>query len=234
MTSLLHIASASLLVLATTHARAEDESRKITVTGTAVVRSVPDVIVWKISTTDQDPELNTAKKSSDAKLRAILGLREELAIAPEDVQTGHLRIRKVYERDRQNNQQEFKYFEVTREVTIKQRDLKRFDEYLTKLTSAAEMDLEFSFESTRYHELRRMTQVEAVRVAREKAKTMVEELGAKLGEVLTIEEPEPTYQSWASNRAFTNPSSPEDSSSGTFAPGAIEIQVSVRVAFAIV
>ncbi len=234
------LGTAGLLVLIGTanDASADEPTPMVTVTGTAVVRTVPDVIVWKIETEDNDPELAKAKKASDDKLRAILGLREELGIKVEDVQTGYLSVRKIYERDRQGNRREFKHFTVTRKVTIKQRDLKRFDEYLGKLLASAEMEVQFSFESSRYHELRSKTRLQAVSAAKKKAAAMVEALDAKLGKVHTIEEPEPSGylgQNWASNMAYVNPESPspEDSAGGTFAPGAIEIKVSVRVAFAI-
>ena len=212
------------------------EARRVTVSGTAVTTTVPDVIVWRLTTKDFDKSLLAAKKQSDGKLRAVLGLQEELGVRPEDLQTGRLSIRKEYERDRSGNQGAFKHFAVTRDVTLKQRDLKRFDEYLTKFVSSAELDVDFSFESSRVHDLRRETRLQAVRVAKEKAAAMTAELGAKLGKVLSIEEHgrAPSYSNFMSNTAIVDPSGREaDVISGTFAPGSVQVRISVQVTFGI-
>ena len=79
--------------------------------------------------------------------------------------------------------------------------------------------------------------LEAVEAAREKAAAMTELLGAKLGRVLGIAEPkEPWSSSYsnASNHVFaTQRRAESDEAPGTFAPGAIEIKVSVEVGFEI-
>ncbi len=219
-------------------AEPEKPTRAVSVAGTAVTRTVPDIIVWHVTTSDYDKDLLRAKESSDKKLKAVLALKDELAVKPEDLQTGHLSIRREYHRDAHGHRTEFKHFAVTRNVTLKQRDLKRFDEFLTKLVSAAEMEVRFNFESSRIHELRADTRLKALRVARDKAEAMTRELGTKLGKVLTIDELRPSDRSreWAgSNIAFTAAGDRPavDVASGTFAPGAIEVQITVYAAFEI-
>lgn len=216
---------------------AGSEARTISVTGTAVTRTMPDTIVWHISTSDFDRDLVSAKESNDRKLTAILGLRDGLKIDKEDLETGHLSIRREYEYDERGHQKAFKHFAVTRSVTIRQRNVNRFDEFFTKLVSSAEMEVSLTFESSRLHELRAETRLKALRIAREKAEAMVKELGAKLGKVIRIDEHQPTGQPFGpmSNAAFIDPGSvPEvDTTGGTFAPGAIEVRVTVYVTFAI-
>ena len=116
----------------------ENMTRTVSVSGTAVTRTVPDIVVWQLTIMELDKSLITAKESSDEQLKTILGLKDELGIQLEDMQTGRLSIRKEYERDRYGNRKEFKHFVVTRSVTIRQRDLKRFDEYLDGLTKGKE------------------------------------------------------------------------------------------------
>ncbi len=217
----------------------EEAERKVTVTGTVVTMTVPDVITWSLATTDFDRNLLKAKEQSDKKLQAILGLKNDLGIKDEDLQTGQVSIQKVYERNREGNQGNFKHFAVTRAVSIKQRDLKRFDEYLTKLVTVAEVDLNFSFESSRLVELRKQTRLQALTAAKEKAEAMTKALGAKVGKVLTIEE-DPEAAQWISSSHMENQIDIDaagrrasDLTSGTFAPGSIEVRVAVRVAFAI-
>jgi uncharacterized protein YggE len=229
--------SVLLVGIAASASAAEEAQRRVTVTGTAVTMTVPDVIRWSLTTSDFDRNLLKAKEKSDRKLQAILGLRNDLGIKDEDMQTGQVSIQKVYERDRQGNQGAFLHFAVTREVSIRQRDLKRFDEYLTKLVSVAEVDLSFSFETSRFTELRKQTRLQALAAAKEKAEAMTQALGARVGRVLTIEEEEPERERWSTRSQNIEIDEggrrASDLTSGTFAPGSIEVRVAVRVAFAI-
>jgi uncharacterized protein len=220
--------------------------RTVPVTGTAVSQVVPDIIVWQIATTDFDKSLLKAKDNSDAKLKAILKLREELGVKPEDLQTGYLSIEKEYERGLNGERGPFRQFAVRRKVTIRQRDLKRFDEYLSKLVGAAEIDVSFGFESSRFAEIRAENRVKALHIAKEKAEVMTRELGAKLGKVLSVHEDSPQQPQQMSE--WTNANSPNhggvsvsyadadrpaDVTSDTFAPGALEIRVAVDAVFEI-
>lgn len=211
--------------------------RTISVTGTTVTRSAPDVINWHISTTDHDKDLVRAKQLSDANMKKILALREQLEINPGDLQTGHLNIQKIYNRDERGHSTSFRHFQVTRQVTIKQRDLGRFDEYLTALVGSAELEASFSFESTSIHELRQETRLKAITIAKEKAEAMTAALGVKLGRVLTIEEhlPQSSMQSLTSNsaRIHGGENLPVDVATGTFVPGSIDTKISVHVTFEI-
>lgn len=217
--------------------------RTITVAGTAVTKVVPDMVVWHVNTQDCNPILVTAKESSDQKLKSILGLKQELGLKDEDLQTGWLSIEREYHRDAHGNRTEFKHFTVRRSVTIKQRDISRFDEFLSRLVGSAEMEVSFELQSSRIHELRADTRLKAVSLARGKAEAMTNELGAKLGKVLTISEfrPDATTSSWPQQWANSNamwaapePSALEvDVASGTFAPGSIEIRVTVYATFEI-
>lgn len=74
--------------LSTVAADEKKETRRIAVTGTAAVMTAPDAVIWDITTADHDKNLVAAKEKSDAKLKAILGLREALGVKLEDVHTG--------------------------------------------------------------------------------------------------------------------------------------------------
>ena len=97
----------------------EPEPRSVAVTGTAVTRAVPDTIVWNIRTTDNDPDLRAAKQASDATAKQILTLRDVLGLKAQDIQSGRLSIQKVYHRDRQGNQLDFRHFSLTRSFTVR-------------------------------------------------------------------------------------------------------------------
>ncbi len=97
------------------------------------------------------------------------------------METGHVSIRREYERGQYGYRGAFRHFVVSRSVTVRQRDLERFDEYLDALVSCAEMEVDFSFESSRIHAVRAETRLKAVMAARDKAAAMAGIVGAKLG-----------------------------------------------------
>jgi uncharacterized protein len=228
------------LLLASSVAVAEENQftpRHVSVTGTAVARAQPDTVVWDVTIRRTSRELATAQKLCDEAVKDVLALRGELNLKPEEVQTGYLSVQKVFDRDQSGNVTSFRHFEVTRTVTLRQRDTKNFDEILAKLIGVNDVEVSYHLESSEYHKLRAQTRLEAVKAARKKAGAMTELLGGKLGRVLRIAEPRETWSSPfsnVSNAMFTAPRQAEpDEAPGTFAPGAVEIRVSIEVDFEI-
>ncbi len=219
-------------------ARAEDVPRSVKVTGTAVARVMPDTVVWTVSVTDTDANLKLARDANDERVRNVLALRDKLGIDAKDLQTGNLRIQKVFERDRSGNQGAFRHYSFQRTIVLRQRDTAKFDDVLQDLTGTENVEISYSLESADFHKVRRETRLRAVKVAKEKASEMTSLLGAKLGHVVTIDETSAGRDSWrgspASNAAFySGPPAQPDDVEGTFAPGSIEIRVSVDIRFAI-
>ena len=207
--------------------------RSIAVSGTVETRTAPDRIVWNITLTDTDKDMRKAKAGNDEKVKAVVALRKKLGVGEGDFETGRLNIRREYERDERGHRGDFKHFVVTRSVTIRQRDLKRFDEFLDTLVASAEMEVNFSFESSRMHEIRADTRLRALRQAKDKAATMAEVVGAKLGPVLTINEHRlgGGWNNPLSNAAFVRSEPDPDLASDTFVPGAITVRVTVYATF---
>ena len=217
---------------------AESITRTVSVTGTAVAKVKPDVVVWNINVTSTDVNLKIAREANDEVTRKVLALRVDLGIDAKDVQTGNLSIRKVFERDRSGNQGAFRHYSFRRSIVLRQRDTSKFDDVLQNLTGTEDVEISYSLESSDFHKIRRETRLRAVKVAKEKADEMTSLLGAKLGHVLAITESSAGRDSWqtagTSNTMFISgtPAQPDDVK-GTFAPGSIEIRVSVGVRFAI-
>jgi len=238
---LVGLVSAGLVLAAGSTAMAAEEKpvRSISVSGTAEVKVAPDLIVWSISLTDTDKDLLAAKKRSDEKVKAVLALRQKLGVKDGDAETGPIYVRREYERDQHGNQGNFKHFVVNRSITIRQTDLKRFDEFLDSLVSSAEMEVSFQFESTRIHDVRANTRLEAMKIAKAKAEKMAAAVGAKIGPVITINEHAQGGGGWggwqqdrmSNNASFSGPAPSVDLATGTFVPGAITERVTVYVTF---
>jgi uncharacterized protein YggE len=222
-------------------AQAETLPRIISVTGTSLTKVAPDTIVWSISVQDTSQVLVDAKRANDDKLIAIMALLEDLDVSQEDINSGSLNIRKVFNRDEQGNRTLFQHFSVSRHVTAKQHDMERFDEFLEKLVSAAEVEVGFSLEGSDVTEARYGNRLEAVKLAKRKAEDMLEVLGSQLGRVISVNEHPPSSGLsqngiWTNNFQTTYGSQPQvsdDSVTGTFSPGAIDIRTTVYVTFEI-
>jgi len=228
------------LLFVSTVAMADDMSlspRHVSVTGTAIVRAQPDTVVWEVTIGRTSRELATAQKLCDEAMKGVLALRGELKLKPEDVQTGYLSVQKVFDRDQSGNVTSFRHYAVTRTIAMRQRDTQRFDEILGKLIGVDDVEVTNRLESSEYHKLRAQTRLDAVKAAKEKAGAMTELLGAKLGRVLRIAEPRESWSSPFSNTGnFASSAQRQaepDEAPGTFAPGAVEIRVSIEVDFEI-
>lgn len=217
------------------HAAEAEPTRSISVSGTVATKVAPDQILWQITLTSTDPSLAKAKAASDAQVKSVVRLRDELGIAEGDLQTGPLTVNREYEREHPGHRGNFKHFVVYRGITIRQRDLKAFDRYLDKLVTSTDMEVNFNFESSRMHQIRADNRLKALDVARQKAAAMVEALGGRLGRVLTINEhsPQESSRNPMSNIAFVESTPAPDVSTETFIPGAINVAVTVYVTFSI-
>ena len=232
---------ACLLTIPSVTALGDDNVQPyVSVSGTAITNVAPDIIVWRISIRSEDKDLTKALADNNLKHKNVLSLREPLDIDPEDMKTGNLSIRREYERDDRGQITGFRHFAVHRNVIIRQRDLDRYHEFLTTLVARAEIEVSHNMESSRIHEIRFDTRLEAIRIARKKAVALAEALDSEVGHVLSIDEHLPgssgMYRS--SNRftnveAFSSGAVMADQSAGPFSPENIEEQVTVYVTFAL-
>ena len=218
----------------------------INVTGTAVTRVAPDIVSWNITVWDQG-ELSEAKTRNEEKTQAVLDVIRQLGVAPEDVQTSYMYVEQQYDQKMQPRRISIGWV-VSRNITCKQRDLARFDEFINQLLDMADVDVRYALESSRYHELRKETRLNALCLAKEKAEAMCSTVGAALGGVISIQEQQPAPY-WAgrpgigngsvmtSNAAFMEsapaPAQDEVAEKSTMAPGVIEISESVNATFEI-
>lgn len=225
----------SLLVMMSSQTlRGEEASmRSISVSGTVDTKVAPDQIVWQISLTAADANLAKAKARSDEQAKAVVALQKKLAIGAGDLQTGVVTVYREYDRGPRGERGNFKEFVVTRGITIRERDLQRFDEFLDALLSSSDMEASFVFESSKFQEIRSESRLKALHVAKEKAVGMAEALGAKLGKVLTISEHAITEpgRNPMSNTSYVQSTVAPDATTETFVPGAISISASVNVTF---
>jgi uncharacterized protein YggE len=207
--------------------------RTISVSGTVETKTAPDHVVWRITLTDTDKNLQEAKARNDEKVKAVVSLRDRLGLGKGDFETGRLSVRREYMRDQHGHRGDFRHFVVSRNATMRQRDLRRFDEFFDALALSAEMEVSFSFESSRIHNVRAETRLKALRAARDKAAAMAKVVGAKVGRAMAIHE-HPYRDRWVSpvsNTGFVESTPTVDLATKKFVPGAITVRVTVYADF---
>ena len=207
--------------------------RTIQVSGTVETATAPDQVLWTITLSDFDKDLPRAKAANDEKVKSVVALRRQFGIEEGDLVTGHLAIAREYEHNQHGCQGNFKHFQVSRTVTIRQRDLRRFDELLDALVASAEMEVSFSFESSHIHAVRAETRLKALEAAKSKAEAMAAVVGARVGRAISIREhaENAPWGAFASNLAVVHDALPADVATERFVPGAITVRLTVYATF---
>ncbi|MGB0590004.1 MAG: SIMPL domain-containing protein [Myxococcota bacterium] len=210
--------------------------RTVSVTGTATTRVVPDTVIWQVTTTSTHAKLEEAKRLSDTQMTAILKTVKKLGVADADMQTGTLHVAKDYERGKYGTPGAFRFFKVTRQITIKERDISAFDRFLTGLVSSADLEVSYSLTTSAIERIRRETRLMAVKAAKEKAVAMLGVLGEDLGRVITIssgKNSRPTLRARSNTYSNDTLEGLGGGAGPTFAPGTIEVHASVDAVFSI-
>lgn len=232
--------SACVLIALTgcTAQRSISNRRSISVSGTAVIHTPPDVIVWTLDISDFDKDMLAAKRRNDQRVKAILGLRTVLELKEGDLETGQVSIRRDYEQDKQGVRGAFKHFVISRTILVRQHDWERFDHFLETFVASAQPEVDFEFQSTRIQEARAEARLKALHAAREKAAALAMVVGAKLGKVVKVDEHLPVFAGGAGGGGGgggatlgADPGFPADLPGGTFVPGQMDVSITIYAVF---
>jgi uncharacterized protein YggE len=166
-----------------------NQTRRISSSGSAEVRVVPSRVVLTFGVETFNPELAVAKRDNDSKASAIIALSKELGVAPKDVQTDYIFVEPVYEGYDERRAGKFLHFLVRKTVVVLLRDTTKFETILSgALERGATHVLRVRFEVDNLKQHRDKARSDAIRAARDKAQALAGELGAKLGRVMSIQD----------------------------------------------
>lgn len=169
---------------------ADTPVRKVTVTGTAIIKVVPDEMLWSVQVSIDDATLAKAKARHDASLTEALKYLKGLGNALKDLQTGGIRINKnTYAPD--NSAAAQKPFNCSTQVTFTLTD---FDKYgpiadaLAKLDGVQVQSVDYAY--AKEAEVRRDALKHALLDAHDKAGDLAITANCTLGQPLSIDEQE--------------------------------------------
>jgi uncharacterized protein YggE len=186
-----YLATLFVLSLAFTPALADPPLRKVTVTGTAIIKVVPDEMNWSVQVSITDSTLAKAKDRHDASLTAALAYIKGLGDAVQDLQTGGIRFDKnLYPGD--DSFAKAHPFSCSTQFTFTLTD---FDKYgpiadaLSKLDGAQVQSVEYA--SSKEEATKRQALKQALLNAHDKASDLAVTAGCSIDKPLKIIEGTP-------------------------------------------
>lgn len=207
--------------------------RQVSVSGEGVIYVVPDEAVVFFGIAVEDAQLGAAKRRADEAAAGLVEAIKAFGIEARDIQASMLQIdaarspREPYE---------LRGYNVTMQHTVVLRDVAKLPGLIELgVSSGANRFNGFAYRSGKSAEQLDEARRKAVRAARAKAELLASELGASIGEVLSIDEtggmmPLGRMPQMA-NVAFDAAGAPEGD---TMPAGQIELRARVQVSFRLV
>ena len=211
--------------MALTPALADPPLRKVTVTGTAIIKVAPDEMKWSVQVSINDSTLAKAKTRHDASLTAALNFIKGLGGATQDLQTGGIRFdRNLYPGD--DSFAKAHPFSCSTQFTFTLTD---FDKYgpiadaLSKLDGVQVQSVDYA--TSKEADIRRDALKRALLDGHDKASDLAVTAGCYIDKPLNIEEQEAT----AVRPEMFNSTMSFRSSGGTPAAVAGQIEITGKV-----
>ncbi len=220
----------------------ERDAGRITVSGNAQVRVVPDEVILTVGVETGDLMMTVAKGENDAIVEQVLDLVTDYGVEDKAVQTDFISIEPRY--DTYYERKNFLGYFVRRNIAITLRDLSQFEGLLTALLEAGVTHVHgIDFRSTDLRQHKDEARSLAVQAAEEKAVAMAAELGQEVGRPVLVREERSDWNAWYSSwwgaswggamsqNVVQNAGSGEPYTDGALAPGQIAINAQVSVTF---
>ncbi len=178
----------------------EEQRHSITVVGDGEVVGIPDTATVQLGYMIEKKTVAEAQKENSLKMNEIIKkLKGDLKIDEKDIKTNSYSISPRY--DWSDGKQTLKGYQVSQNLVVKIRDLEKIS---TVLDEAGSLDLNqiggLSFEIDNPDELESEAREIAIKAAKEKAETLADIAGVKLGRIISFSEfnsrPSPVYASY--------------------------------------
>jgi len=203
--------------------------RIISVTGTAEIKVAPDEVRLTLGVDSHDKELAVAKANNDNRVKKLMTLAHAAGVDTKNIQTSALTMGPEYSDEKIPK---LLGYQVSQVITVTLTDLSKYENFMTSSLRAGVNRVDginfFVADPKKYREEARL---QAVRVAREKAKAMAAELGQTIGKPWeVIEQSDFDAQDMTANFGMRY-KMPMQEAQSTVAGGEVTIRALVRVSF---
>ncbi|ARU57236.1 SIMPL superfamily protein [Oleiphilus messinensis] len=197
----------------------------IVVNGSSTVDIEPDLAEINVSIKKIDDVMAEAKSNVDQRSSNLINYLKEIGVDSKDLNSSELRI--VPNREYRNGEYIEKGHEVDRDITIKLRDLSKYNEVMEKLVNVPiDRVQKIKMEISEKDEASDYAIREAVENAKRKAKLVSELMNVKLGPIYSIS------NAWGGEQiSIGGAASRANYSDASFEPGTIEINGSVELVY---
>jgi uncharacterized protein YggE len=212
----------------------------VKVTGTAEVFVVPDEVTFAAKVEKNGKTVAEAKRLHDQAMGKLLATARRFVKDEKDIKTDFLSVAEHYKRVRSETSPSdytnvFDGYKVSRSVTIKLRDVSKFEQALSELIEADVSDIgRVTFGTSEMRKHKDEARANAIAAAREKATALAARIGQTIGKAVSIEEENvdgyrSPYANISSN-SFTISDS-DDDDEDVSAVGTISVKAQVEVSF---
>lgn len=169
-------------------AAAEKEIRAVHVEGLGEVKVAPDEVLFALRIWREAPEPKSARAEMAKAASKVLAVLRKQGVAEKDIQTAVARINAIY-KHRPGSERTLTGYRASTSVSVKLRDLDKYDEVIAGALGAGANELGgVAFSHSRLEELRDEARRKAIADAQRKAKILAAGAGASLKRVHEIRE----------------------------------------------
>jgi len=173
----------------------QPDKRTISLTGSGIVKTTPDMVEISTGVTSEAPTPRAALDENTESMTKVVETLKGEGIAAKDIQTANFSVGPVYRRDRDGKEPVIVGYKVTNQVHITLHDTGKLGAILDKVVSLGanqigSIEFGVSEPETLKDEARKL----ALKNATDNAKLYAEAAGVGLGPIFSISEQESSYQ----------------------------------------
>lgn len=212
----------------------------VTVTGTAEIFVVPNEVTFSAKVEKTGKTLPEAKQLHDTALARLISAARRFVTDEKDIKTDFLSVTEHYKRVKTDPDDDeytnvFDGYKVSRSVTIKLRDISKFERALADLVAADVSNIgRVVFGTSQLRKYKDEARANAMDAAKEKATALASRIGQTIGKAVSIEEKDVDgYRSPGANissNSFSIADS-DDDDEDLSAVGTISVKAQVDVEF---
>lgn len=159
----------------------------ITISGEGKIAAIPDIAVIEAGVTTEKSDVRASQKDNSDKMNALTARVKGLGVDEKDIQTTQYSIYPQY--DYTKDGQRLRGYQVSQSVKIKIRDLSKIGTILAEVGQAGANQVSgVSFTIDDPEALRQQAREKALDNARQKAKSLADHAGVKLGKIVSFSE----------------------------------------------
>ncbi len=171
--------------------RGQDEQpSSIAVTATGEVRAIPNIATFTFAVVQEGKDVNEAQSKMASKINEATNFIKSKGIMDKDIQTTNYSANPKFNYT-QDKGQTLTSFEARENITVRVRDLSKVkpEDLITGVGSIGATEIsQLTLESEDIDELKNQATADAAKKAREKAERLSNEVGFRLGKVISFYE----------------------------------------------